>query len=384
VTNPDQPTSTIGEREDGLSRYWGEWVSARQSPPTLFAAGGGAFVPINAAERRSFRLTVAQRETPRAMAVTGGCFVAITVLNASVGPPTPWGALVLNGVVAVLLLGGGWLIHAHVTPTWTCPWIAAICALTMVAAGLVQVWLNPDGAAFGYVLIIIVAFAPLTLAWIPATAVVLPMLVGCVVVSRRWPSTAATDWDIASLAAIAIGMSLLWLRLRSIDEAAELTSQVRTLATRDRLTGALNRHGLDERLPLLAGMARRLHEPVLAMFVDIVGLKRINDEKGHLAGDAVIVTVATALMASVRSSDMVARWGGDEFVVLGLGNGPHPEEFRHRLVDRFHASGVEATVGDLDVTVGMAMMSPDTLDIDALISQADSDMYSRRRSQRKS
>ena len=339
-------------------------------------------VTIDVSERRSFRLTVAQRETPRAMAVTGGCFVAITALNASVGPPTPWGALVLNGIVAGLLLGGGWLIHSRRTPAWTCPWIAAVCALTMVVAGLVQVWLNPDGAAFGYVLIIIVAFAPLTLAWVPATTVAVPMLIGCVVVSRRWPSTAATDWDIASLAALAIGVSLLWLRLRSIDEAAELTSQVRALATRDRLTGILNRHGIDEHLPQLAGMARRARVSVLAMFVDIVGLKHINDEQGHLVGDAVIVTVARALAASVRSSDIVGRWGGDEFVVLGLGSGLQPEEFRNRLLDQFHASGVENTVGDLDVTVGMALMSADTLDTEALISHADADMYARRRVQR--
>jgi diguanylate cyclase (GGDEF)-like protein len=332
---------------------------------------------ISAAERTGFRLSVARRETPRALVVTGGCFVAITLVNALFGAPMAGLVFALNGAVAMLLLGSAALARTSLVPLKGWPRIAAVCALAMVTVGLLQVW-----AAFAYVLLIVVAFAPLTLSWLPAALAAVPMLLGCVLVARLWPPAEATDWMIASLAALAIGLALLWVRLHGIDELAELTAQVRVLATRDQLTGVLNRRGIEERVPVLAGLSDRLDEPIFLIFLDIVGLKRINDRRGHPTGDMALVGVADALGATVRSGDVVGRWGGDEFVVVGIGATQNPDTFRERVLAHVRVGGVDATNALLDISVGLAISSPRMLDFESLVSRADQDMYRRRRAVR--
>lgn len=336
---------------------------------------------ISATEREAFRLSVAARETPRALAVTGGCFAAITLVNAAFGPPLALGVLLLNGLAVVFLLGAAALVRTPFMRAGAWPWVAAASAVAVVTVGQVQVWLSPDGASFAYVLLIVVAYGPLTLEWIPAAAAAVPMLVGCIVISRQWPPAAASDWVIASVAAVALGMTMLWIRLRSVNALADLSAQVGALATRDRLTGAFNRLGVEERIPALIGIAQRRQEPVFAMFLDIDGLKAVNDRDGHQAGDALITRVADALRAVVRGGDLVGRWGGDEFIVLGLGEAQHPDVFADRIVEHCGA-GTGAGVGKFQISIGAATFSGDGLDVADLIRQADEDMYTRRRARR--
>ena len=337
---------------------------------------------VSRRERTDFRLTVAERETPRALAVTGVFFVAITLVNALFGPSMPLRTIMVNGAVAVLLLGGAALVRAPFMRARAWPWVTAVCALALVVAGLAEVWSAPDGSSFAYVLLIVVAYGPLTLAWIPALTATVPMIAGCAIVATAWPGDQATDWVIASLAAIAIGMALLGLRLRGIDEMAELTAQVLALATRDQLTGTLNRRGLDERLPELVGTAARRNEPIFAVFVDIIGLKRANDEHGHHFGDRIIACVADGLRAAVRSGDLLARWGGDEFVILGLGQAPDPDAFTERVLEGIRRGGIDISGWSLGTSVGTATASSDALDVGLLIREADGDMYARRRAHR--
>ncbi len=337
---------------------------------------------LTATGRSAFRLSVASRETPRALVVVGVCFVSITFVNALFGPTMAMTTVLLNGLVAVLLLGGAALTRQPWLPRRTTPWVAAVCALAMVTAGQIQVWRTPDGAAFAYVLLIVVAYSPLTLAWAPTVAVAVPMMVGCIVVSRQWPPSQATDWIIASVAAVAIGMTLLWLRLRSISELAELSARVEALATEDQLTGLLNRRGVERSARGLVAMADRENQLVFAVFLDIIGLKRANDTHGHDFGDQVITAVADALKASVRGGDVLGRWGGDEFLVLGVGQSQDPDALAQRVRDSIRHR--EASLGPrpVEVSVGSAVVGEHHPDVDALIRQADHDMYTRRRARR--
>jgi diguanylate cyclase (GGDEF)-like protein len=336
-------------------------------------------VSISGEERDSFRLSVSQRETPSALAVTGVIVAAVTLVNALFGPPLAWPVLVINGAVVLLIFGSAALSRARFMTPGAWPWVAMICAIALVGVGLIEVWLHPDGASFAYVLLIMVAYAPLTLAWLPAWIAGVPLFAGCVVVSRQWPPAEATDWVIAAVAAVAIGMSLLWLRLRTIDELASLTAQVKNLATRDQLTGVFNRHGIEERVAELQGTAFRAGEPVFAVFIDIVGLKLINDRYGHSVGDKVIAAVAEGMRVSVRSADIIGRWGGDEFVVLGVGAGKDPDAFATRVVEQVPLSDLGVRTGPIYVSVGTATTDAASLDVDRLISKADEDMYARRR-----
>lgn len=103
-----------------------------------------------------------------------------------------------------------------------------------------------------------------------------------------------------------------WLVLRLHDSHRQLQD----LAIRDPLTGLYNRRYFREVYATEVGRAQRSGVPFSVAMVDIDGFKQLNDTKGHLAGDAVLVSFAELLRASLRSVDILARYGGDEFVVL--------------------------------------------------------------------
>jgi diguanylate cyclase (GGDEF)-like protein len=90
----------------------------------------------------------------------------------------------------------------------------------------------------------------------------------------------------------------------------------RTEARTDPLTGAYNRRFLEEFLAREMARSRRSRLPLSVLMLDLDGFKAFNDEHGHLAGDEMLAAVAQSLRSAVRTSDVVARYGGDEFVVV--------------------------------------------------------------------
>ena len=127
----------------------------------------------------------------------------------------------------------------------------------------------------------------------------------------------------------------------------------------DDLTGLLNRRGLMLLGPALVASGRRAGNAVYASFVDVDGLKGVNDQGGHAAGDAVLTAVADALASVVRAGDVVARFGGDEFCVLGQGPGAAPVDLERRVGERLtDAPPVPLELWPSKVSVGGAMLAP--------------------------
>ena len=106
------------------------------------------------------------------------------------------------------------------------------------------------------------------------------------------------------------------LALSDVTEIIAFTSRLQHEATHDPLTGLPNRTLLLDRLRRSLAHTRRAGSLVALLFVDLDRFKRINDSLGHEWGDRVLKTVAERLQAAVRAEDTVARWGGDEFIVL--------------------------------------------------------------------
>ena len=156
---------------------------------------------------------------------------------------------------------------------------------------------------------------------------------------------------------------------------------VRHLATRDELTGLHNRRALLEAGEHLLALADRLDQPIAMVFVDVNGLKVVNDTLGHEAGDVAIRAVGEALGASLREADIVARIGGDEFVaLLPLAD----TDAAAAPIARFHAAIAElnATGGlgfVLAAAVGVVERQPGGLGLTALLAEADNAMYERKR-----
>jgi diguanylate cyclase (GGDEF)-like protein len=161
--------------------------------------------------------------------------------------------------------------------------------------------------------------------------------------------------------------------------------RLEALSATDALTGLANRRAFRRRLTDDLRRARRYGSPVSLLLVDVDGLKRINDERGHSAGDRVIRRVADAITATLREADLGSRWGGDEFAIL-LPNTP-VDAARHSA-ERLAAHlkwRRGADVHPVSVSVGIATFDPaqDTdVDPEELAHRADEAMYGAKRAGR--
>jgi diguanylate cyclase (GGDEF)-like protein len=151
------------------------------------------------------------------------------------------------------------------------------------------------------------------------------------------------------------------------------------LATYDTLTGLPNRNLFLDRLAETRRMALRYQRPFALLFIDLNGFKAINDTLGHEMGDELLRQVAGRIRRVVRSSDTVARIGGDEFVILvrETAAAGDAEAVCRKVVDAlsppFELKGTEGSIG---ASIGVAMFDPECEEADDdLISRADSAMY---------
>ncbi len=149
---------------------------------------------------------------------------------------------------------------------------------------------------------------------------------------------------------------------------------LRRQATRDALTGVYNRNRFEEELARYQALARRrVYADEAAVFmIDLDGLKQINDKYGHAAGDEYLKTVADIITRRLRLSDVLGRIGGDEFAVLL----PHTTAEQAQMLAQTLVDQVE-TNSPGGICIGIAMMSPDT--VDGALERADRAMYRAKR-----
>ncbi|RLE11698.1 MAG: hypothetical protein DRJ28_10280 [Actinobacteria bacterium] len=165
--------------------------------------------------------------------------------------------------------------------------------------------------------------------------------------------------------------------LRDVTEIRSLQAELVNQALRDQLTGLANRRLFDEMLDSALHRTLRTDDPVAIIYLDLDGFKTVNDTHGHTAGDGVLREVARRLQAAVRDGDLVARVGGDEFLIL-LELLPTGDE---SLVKRIKTTmarpigiGDENTV-TISASVGIADTGSVGRDPTVLIEAADANMY---------
>ena len=146
-------------------------------------------------------------------------------------------------------------------------------------------------------------------------------------------------------------------------------------ANTDALTGLLNRHRLSDVLSMVALRAVQRGEPYAVAMIDVDSFKAINDSRGHATGDAVLTEVALRLTQAVRQEDIVARYGGDEFVVVMPGA---TRASQAGLTDRITRTLADSPLADrlglpLSVSIGMADSSDG--DPEEVLKEADHAMY---------
>ncbi len=173
---------------------------------------------------------------------------------------------------------------------------------------------------------------------------------------------------------------LVMLRIGWLGRQRERAERrLRHQATHDLLTGLPNRAELWSRLDAALDAERRAGRPgVVLLFCDLNGFKAVNDRLGHLAGDRLLTEVAARIRAGLRAGDTLARYGGDEFVLLCEEPGAQ-EEAADRLAGHVHdALGVPVTLSGEQVTVSASVgvvLSAGGAGADELIRRADERMY---------
>jgi diguanylate cyclase (GGDEF)-like protein len=162
-------------------------------------------------------------------------------------------------------------------------------------------------------------------------------------------------------------------------------ARLRELSVRDPLTGLANRAGLDLVASPMIEHARRSGQALHCLYIDVDGLRQVNDLLGLAAGDDVLRAVSETILACVRGTDVVTRWSGDEFVVFGPGTGMSPLELERRVRSRLvTAPPVPARVWSGRVSIGSATLVPwDSGDLNSLVSKGEQDMELRRQLRRR-
>lgn len=167
-------------------------------------------------------------------------------------------------------------------------------------------------------------------------------------------------------------------------ENARLMRQLRDAAETDLVTGVYSHRHLQDRVRQETARAARSHSPLSVLMVDLDDFKLVNDRHGHQAGDRVLRAIAGALRAAVRTSDVVARYGGDEFVVLMPDtDASEAEQVAQRAADAVATLAHPTADGsDIHVTcsVGLALHPRDGRSGKALLRAADAAMYTHKRS----
>jgi diguanylate cyclase (GGDEF)-like protein len=174
------------------------------------------------------------------------------------------------------------------------------------------------------------------------------------------------------------------LEQRVRDRTAELekaNEEIRRLSVTDELTGLTNRRGFYLLAEQELRAAHRLGHNCSLAYLDVDGLKRVNDEHGHDVGDTLIEDVADVLRATLRESDILARIGGDEFCVLSIEIGSDPSMLRQRLVEAFGRFNERSTRPYLlSASIGLVQVpATEIADVDQLLALADELMYVEKR-----
>ena len=285
------------------------------------------------------------------------------------------------GAAAAALLGTAALVlrKVQLPDRWAHPATAAV-ALLVVAESVSVLVVTGEPAESTTVMLAVVACG--------AALVSTRWLVGVLYVTwAGWglgvylvgPDKAWPHYAVALAAATCLSVLISAVRRQGVEALVAAKEMAEAAAVRDPLTGLANRRGLAMLGAQIVEHSRREGDAVHCVFVDVTGLAKVNADSGADVGDAVLVAVADALRSVTRATDVVARWAGDQFCVLGPGPGMPPLELERRVREHVIGHAAVAAGWPARVSAGGAMLAPwDAGTLDTLLGKADQEMHLRR------
>jgi diguanylate cyclase (GGDEF)-like protein len=272
--------------------------------------------------------------------------------------------LLLGDVVFALLAQGGYQAAGLLDATWLLSYVAFGVASLHPRMGRM---IEPRDSG-----------GPQPLGWRRILLIGMALLVGPVVTLIRDRGSAAGGAAPLAIGSALIAVLVLWRITRGARERQHAEIQLRFMAQHDELTRLPNRTLLRERLEFALARARRAEGIVAVIFLDLDGFKQVNDGLGHDVGDHLLEQAAIRLTEAVRPTDTVARFGGDEFVVLaedvGSYEGAHAlaERLRTSLAEPFHLGRQEVFIS---ASLGVAFADEPDASPEVLLQHADAAMY---------
>jgi len=186
--------------------------------------------------------------------------------------------------------------------------------------------------------------------------------------------------------------SIIWEGRRAVlGNSMDLTDrkrteeEIRSISVTDQLTGLYNRRGFLTLAEQQLKFSDRNQSDMLLFFADLDGMKWINDTLGHEEGDRALIDVAGILKETFRSSDIIARMGGDEFAILAIDTtGIYPEVMMTRLQNQIDTHNNEVTRRyKISISMGTAYYDPENpCSFDKLMSRADQLMYEQKKNKK--
>lgn len=182
---------------------------------------------------------------------------------------------------------------------------------------------------------------------------------------------------------ILANVTLYALTLSSADHERQRSRQMQTIALSDPLTGLANKLGLEQEIILTLHETEKIQGAFALLYMDLDGFKAVNDQLGHNVGDDLLREVAARLNTVRRETDVLARMGGDEFVLLVRGaNANAAKEIAVRIQQTFRAPFTSSQGLPIDASVGYSVYPADGTDMATLMNEADQRMYAKKRARK--
>ncbi len=316
------------------------------------------------------------RSTRLAVAGIMALFALLSLAFDIVAPASAYGLLALVGLVAA----SAFQPVGDTADTSRLAGVSALLTALIWADAEGGLWIEPSAIGAACLCLVVVAAGPLNSSLVLFAQILVVQLVLSLAVLRHAGSalgpTSFAGWAVVAVLASALSGLLMWLRARTAERMAEATDALAVAATHDRLTGLLNRRGMEQRMAALLD-----HSDAALCYVTIVDidwLKTANDAHGHAFGDDVIRNCAMALRALAPQDALVARWGGDEFLMFGMGQTPDAADLERRVTQHISDSNFDCQTWPRTISAGSATLMITASSLDNLIRSADQDMYERR------
>lgn len=327
-------------------------------------------------------------ELPIAATVTAVIFFFFGVADSFLNPGEAGWRLASSEVPALILAVFAWMAWRSRIPARLAPSVYGALVVLSIASTVLTVIVGKRPEELVYSLLLVAAAGAAVPSYNIYAVVITLAAAGywTALALLRLPDDEFVHWLNGGAVATAASVYVLTSRRRSITALVDAQRNVETMAVTDGLTGALNRNGLRLMGAEVLALAHRQSTAAFAAFVDVDGLKAVNDTQGHEAGDTLLRLVAEHLEMACRKGDLVARWGGDEFVVLGLGKRLEPNVLEDRVLASLAGHPELPKSWAPSLSAGIAAVSAEdagVIDVDSLIATADADMYHRRGDRRR-